>query len=109
MFNSLDERLLPSPEERPINGWRVVYHGTVTPHYGVELLVEAAAVAMPFVPNLNVRIYGHGDSLAAVIERAETLGIGDAVWASKSPFCNRTSCARFNPPRLVSCRIFLCG
>ena len=61
VLNSLDERLLPSPEARPLNGSQVVYHGTVTPHYGVELLVEAAAVAMPFVPDLNVRIYGHGD------------------------------------------------
>ena len=45
VLNSLDERLVPNEQQAPSGDdtFRVVYHGTITPHYGVELLVEAAA------------------------------------------------------------------
>ena len=89
VLNSLDERLLPTPEARPLNGSRIVYHGTVTPHYGVELLVEAAAEAMPEIPDLSLRIYGQGDSLTDVVERAAALGIGEAVWVSPEPLSQK--------------------
>ena len=89
VLNSLDERLLPPPEEGSTNGCRVVYHGTVTPHYGVELLIEAAAEAITDVPELNVQIYGHGDSLAGVVDRAAELGIGEAVWVSARPLAQK--------------------
>src|SRR5436190_4307265 len=42
VMNTVDEGLLPTPSDEPRGGgFRVVYHGTVTPHYGVDLLVEA--------------------------------------------------------------------
>ena len=44
VMNSLDERLLPPPDRGVTPGkFRIVYHGTLTPHYGVELLIEAVA------------------------------------------------------------------
>ncbi|MGH7270090.1 MAG: glycosyltransferase, partial [Polyangiaceae bacterium] len=56
VMNSVDPTLLPEPgavAER--NGaFRVVYHGTVTPSYGVDLLVEAAALALAEIPELTV-------------------------------------------------------
>ena len=81
VMNSLDESVLSSTgavAHRP-DGFRIVYHGTVTPHYGVGLLVEAAALARPRIPDLRVDIYGAGDAIPDVIERARSHGLDDAV------------------------------
>lgn len=83
VMNSLDERLLPPrPRERSADGFRVVYHGSITPPYGVHVLVGAAALAARRIPELRLEIYGEGDTLPAVIERAHELGIGDSVYAT---------------------------
>jgi glycosyltransferase involved in cell wall biosynthesis len=81
VMNSLDESVLPA--EPTANGsgpgFRVVYHGTVTPHYGVDLLVEAAALARARIPDLRLEIYGAGDALADVMERVRERGMSDRV------------------------------
>jgi glycosyltransferase involved in cell wall biosynthesis len=80
VMNTLDETLLPersTPSDEQT--FRIVYHGTVTPLYGVPLLVEACALIADDVPNFRLEIYGEGDSLAAVRSRAVELGIGDRV------------------------------
>ena len=84
VMNSLDERLLPSPGSRNGRkvGFRVVYHGTVTPSYGVELVVEAAARVSEEIPALRLEIYGEGDALPRVLRRADELGIADRLAAS---------------------------
>ena len=80
VMNSLDERLLPGDDAPPVgDGLRVVYHGTVTPHYGVEMLVEAVARARHDVPEITLEIYGEGDALEAVRARAAELGIDSIV------------------------------
>jgi glycosyltransferase involved in cell wall biosynthesis len=83
VMNSLDESLLPTildPSEE--KGFRVVYHGTVTPHYGVDLIVEAAARARAGVPDLRVEVYGAGDSVSDVRSRAVELGMADRLFVS---------------------------
>jgi glycosyltransferase involved in cell wall biosynthesis len=83
IMNSLDETALPPPlGEARRNGFVVSYHGTITPHYGVPLIVDAAARAIPRVPDLSVRIYGEGDAMADVLARARELGIEDRIWVS---------------------------
>jgi len=83
VFNSLDERLLPKgPPPIQDNGFRVVYHGTVTPHYGLELLIEAAALVARDEPRLRIEIYGDGDAVEQVRSRAQGLGIADRVYLS---------------------------
>jgi glycosyltransferase involved in cell wall biosynthesis len=83
VLNSLDERLLPTAvdavEERD---FRAVYHGSITPHYGVPLLVEAVARAAREVPNLYLEIYGDGDDLGEVRSRAAKLEISNRVKVS---------------------------
>jgi glycosyltransferase involved in cell wall biosynthesis len=77
VLNSLDENLL-APQSNPsaeVEGFRVVYHGTITPHYGVELLVEAAARARGAIPDLRLELYGAGDALPRILERAHLLGL----------------------------------
>ena len=71
------------------DGFVVSYHGTITPHYGVPLIVEAAAQARETIPSLGVRIYGFGDSIDIVRARAEELGIADRLWISPEPLSQR--------------------
>lgn len=82
VMNSLDERLVPAPEPRSSDRFRVVYHGTLAPHYGVDLLVEAAAIAARDIPELQLELYGSGDALGPVLQRAEQLRVADRVFAS---------------------------
>ncbi len=80
VMNSLDEALIPQGDEpAPHDGFRVVYHGTITPPYGVQLIVEAAALVRGRIDDIQVEIYGAGDSLPGIRERADELGISEAV------------------------------
>jgi glycosyltransferase involved in cell wall biosynthesis len=74
VMNTVDERLLPAPAERSDGEFRVVYHGTITPHYGVDLLVGAAVSAQATVPNLRLELYGDGDSVDRAVARAAAAG-----------------------------------
>jgi glycosyltransferase involved in cell wall biosynthesis len=76
VMNSVDEQLLP-PRRSAHNRDRfsVVYQGTVTPPYGVHLLVEAVARIENEVPEIRLEIYGDGDSLPEIRSLAETLGV----------------------------------
>lgn len=80
VMNSVDEAVLPAvktPHREP--AFRIVYHGTLAPHYGVELLVDAVAKIAPEIENLRVEIIGIGDSLPAARAHAERLGLRDIV------------------------------
>ncbi len=84
VHNSLDESLVPAadvPQDKP-DGFRVVYHGTITPYWGVELLIEAAAQVIHEVPDLSLEIYGDGDALPSVRSRVEELGLSERVYLS---------------------------
>jgi glycosyltransferase involved in cell wall biosynthesis len=86
VLNSLDERLVPATGSRSAadggNGFRVVYHGTITPYWGVVLLIEAAAQIVADVPNLRVEIYGDGDALPEVRAKVSELGLTERVHLS---------------------------
>jgi glycosyltransferase involved in cell wall biosynthesis len=85
VLNSVDERLIPAaaqPAER--NSFRIVYHGTITPHYGVGLLVEATARVARDIPSVSLAIYGDGDALPDVRARVHELGLSDRVYLSGS-------------------------
>lgn len=83
VMNSLDESLLP-PERQDAKdaSFRIVYHGSVTPNYGVELMVEAAAAIRDRVPELRVEIYGEGDAIPALTTLANELGVLEALHVS---------------------------
>jgi glycosyltransferase involved in cell wall biosynthesis len=84
VLNSLDERLVPAaaPSTVEASDFRVVYHGTITPFWGVELLVEAAAQIVADVPELRLEIYGDGDALPRVRARIDELDLADRVYLS---------------------------
>jgi glycosyltransferase involved in cell wall biosynthesis len=96
VMNSLDERLLPaSIGSAGKAGFRVVYHGTVTPHYGVNLLVEAASRLAKEIAGFRLEIYGEGDALLDARTRADQLGLKDSVFFS----------GRYLPQREVLARV----
>jgi glycosyltransferase involved in cell wall biosynthesis len=82
VMNTVDERLLPSARRENDNGFRIVYHGTVTPPYGVNLLVEAVARVAADVPDLRLDIYGDGDAVPEVRALIEKRGVADRVTLS---------------------------
>jgi glycosyltransferase involved in cell wall biosynthesis len=82
VMNSLDESVLSEDGDVPVGGadqFRIVYHGTVTPHYGVGLLVEAAALARRRIPELRLEIYGAGDAIPDVVERGRSRDLEDVM------------------------------
>jgi glycosyltransferase involved in cell wall biosynthesis len=96
VMNSLDERLVPvAPAQDERDGFRIVYHGTITPWWGVELLIEAVAQIVEEVPGLGLEIYGDGDALPAVRARIDELGLAERVHLS----------GRFLPQREVLQRV----
>ena len=83
VMNSLDEELLPAASRAPQSDcFRIVYHGTITPSYGVELLVEAVSELTGEIEGLTLELYGEGDSLDAIRLRAQQLGIEESVLLS---------------------------
>jgi glycosyltransferase involved in cell wall biosynthesis len=79
VMNSFDERLLPAPKPRTPGLFRVVYHGTVTPHYGVHLLVDAVAETVREGVDACVEIIGEGDSVPDLTRRVAALGLSDRI------------------------------
>jgi glycosyltransferase involved in cell wall biosynthesis len=76
VLNSLDEtRLpeeLPSPKRNP---FRIAYHGTVTPHYGLGVVLEAFALLPERLSTARLQIVGGGDAVPELAARAKTLGV----------------------------------
>jgi glycosyltransferase involved in cell wall biosynthesis len=84
VMNSLDEELLPEADGRENgNGFRIVYHGTITPPYGVHLVIEAAAELASEIEDLSVEIYGEGDSLPVIEACSRELDIATRVYFSR--------------------------
>ena len=81
VMNTVDERLLPSGHRaaRGDGSFRVVYHGTMTPPYGVSLVVDAVAKIAGDVPELGLDIFGSGDAVPEIEELVDELGVSDRV------------------------------
>jgi glycosyltransferase involved in cell wall biosynthesis len=80
----------PTPRDRDRkDGFRVVYQGTITPPYGVHLLVEAVAKIGGDLPDICLEIYGAGDSLPEIRSVAERLGVAHRVRLSERFLAHR--------------------
>lgn len=79
VLNSLDEARLPDALPPPRRDpFRIAYHGTVTPHYGLAVVLEAFAL-LPGRLSAALQIVGTGDAVPDLAARAEELGISDRV------------------------------
>jgi len=85
VMNTQDERLIETARrrarERAVarDGWRAVYHGTITEWYGVPLLLRAAALARESIDDLRVAIIGEGDDLPQAQAVADQLDLRASV------------------------------
>lgn len=80
VLNSLVESLLPMPVPPPEGEpFRIVYHGTVTPHYGITMLVEALPALAARIPDVRLEIYGEGDAVPALRAAAEEHGVSQLL------------------------------
>jgi glycosyltransferase involved in cell wall biosynthesis len=59
--------------------FRVVYHGTLTERYGVDVLLEAVAALVPDLPQVQLRVLGDGDARPRLLQRADELGLDGHV------------------------------
>jgi len=84
VMNVVDQSRLPSMRASLQRDKRIIYHGTVTPHYGVELLCEAFGHIALEVPDATLEIYGEGDALDGIRGHVEKLGLNDRVRLSGS-------------------------
>jgi glycosyltransferase involved in cell wall biosynthesis len=91
VMNTVDDALLPAsippPSREP---FRIVYHGTVTPHYGVLLLVEALPELSQKIPAVRLEIYGGGDAVPGLRAAAAAHGVADRLELSGVPLPHET-------------------
>lgn len=81
VWNAPDPRLLMSASDvaRGPSDRTLLYTGTVTYPYGVDLAVEAVARLRDEIPGLRLRVVGHGEMLSGLVELARSLGVSDRV------------------------------
>ena len=79
LLNSLDEDLLPDLPAPQEEAFRIVTHGTLNAHYGIDVLVEAFRAVKDAVPDARLEIYGDGDAVEVIARRIRELRLGDDV------------------------------
>ncbi|HTW78141.1 MAG TPA: glycosyltransferase family 4 protein [Terracidiphilus sp.] len=86
VMNTPDEGIFPFraarsyPSRKAGEPFVIMYHGSLVERNGVELAVDALALAVEKVPAAELRIYGSRSSyLDAVMEKVQRLGLGRHV------------------------------
>jgi glycosyltransferase involved in cell wall biosynthesis len=79
VLNSLDEGLLPDVAPPASEFFRIVTHGTLNEHYGVDVLVEAFGQLREEIPNARLEIYGDGDAVEVIRRRIRELALTEEV------------------------------
>jgi glycosyltransferase involved in cell wall biosynthesis len=82
VMNSIDDAAIPPATggvEKEASGPRFVYHGTLTPHYGLEIVVRAFGRLLKTMPNAELEIYGEGDAVPMLRREIDRLGIARNV------------------------------
>lgn len=82
VMNCADDRLFSSNRvPRPVqsDGLMLMYHGTLTPLYGLGLAIQAVAQLKDRVPHLKFRIFGNESEADDLKKLAESLGVSRNV------------------------------
>ncbi len=72
-------RRLDRPADAQDGRFRLISHGTVEEHYGLDTVAEAVALLRNEIPQLHFDVYGDGSDLDRLRLLVEKLGIGDRV------------------------------
>lgn len=83
-MNVPDDRRFPqtadfSNPQAAQNGFKMVYHGTITERLGIDLAISSVARLLDRIPGLELHLWGGGDYLDACLQLAEQLGLEDRV------------------------------
>ena len=87
VMNLADTRIFhrsaaPATDRERGPGFRLLYHGTFTHRYGVDLLLDAVARLRDEVPGLTLTMLGAGDARDDLLTRRARLGLEDRVTIS---------------------------
>jgi len=86
VLNASDESIFDTARYPRRDGedglFRVICHGTIERHYGLDTLVRAAALVADDIPGLRVEIFGAGTYRDELVELVRELELGDVVWVS---------------------------
>jgi len=77
IFNRMARQHLDSSAER--KGFRLIYHGSLTPRYGIDLIIRAVDVLRDKIPGLQLLIHGNGAAGPGLQQLAEDLDLSDRV------------------------------
>jgi glycosyltransferase involved in cell wall biosynthesis len=75
--------LVDEPSLSRNGSFRLIYHGTLTHRYGVDLILRALAQVRSAVPGIRLTLIGAGDALDDLQRLAEELGLGEQVEFSR--------------------------
>ena len=81
VMNVADERIFKPTVTRAHNGstFSLVYHGTVTHRYGLDLAVRAVAQLREEIPGVRLTILGKGDAMPELARLREELHVEENV------------------------------
>ncbi len=83
VMNVADDRIFfpsPTPKHPEADGaLRLIYHGTVTQRYGLDLVLQAMAKLRRQAPELHLTILGDGDDMDALMQLAQDLSLDSQV------------------------------
>ena len=84
VMNVADEAIfhpaaIASPRLRDPNGLRLIYHGTLTRRYGLDLAIRAVARVRDDIPGIHLTLLGDGDAVEELQALIEELDLGQHV------------------------------
>jgi glycosyltransferase involved in cell wall biosynthesis len=89
VMNAVDDELIAQVVRSRGGGaadgasFTIAYHGSITPSYGVDLIIEALPYVLGQVPGVRCMILGGGDAVPALEDRAAELGVADRITFSR--------------------------
>jgi len=81
VMNVADERIFvprrkpPSPRSE----FRLIYHGTVTHRYGLDVALRAIALVREEIPEMRFTVLGKGDGMLELVDLRRQLGLEDLI------------------------------
>jgi glycosyltransferase involved in cell wall biosynthesis len=73
-----------SPRHRVDHNFRLIYHGTVSKRYGLDVALRAMVLARKEIPDLEFHIIGSGDDLQRIVGLANESRLDGCVQFNKS-------------------------
>ena len=67
----------PKVESDDRDGLRLIYHGSLTHRYGIDLALQAVAKVRQQIPNIHLTVHGSGEYYPTLVALANELGLLD--------------------------------